>query len=98
MDLKFYYALGWQEFKNKKGKSMIAFMQIAQIGIVAGFVMGMAAMLLNKIKFTSLDLTRYMGGLLTGQPVGKVNFIAGFSFHMLASVLLAWIYVYGINY
>lgn len=72
-------------------------MFVIQSGIIAGIIMGIIAMVLNKIKFTTLDLTKYFGGLLTGQATGTVNFVAGFTLHIFASALIALIYVYLIN-
>ncbi len=71
---------------------MFELVHVAKIGIVAGIVMGMAAMILNLLKFTKLDLTTYMGSLITGKPSGPINFIAGFTAHIFASAALAIVY------
>ena len=73
---------------------MFEMMYLAKVGVIAGVVMGVAAMILNMIKFTTLDLTKYFGCLLTGQSTGRVNFIAGFVFHLCASAFFAILYDY----
>ena len=65
-----------------------------KVGVIAGVVMGMSAMILNMIKFTTLDLTKYSGALLTGQAAGRVNFIAGFCLHIIASGFFGVVYAY----
>lgn len=76
---------------------MFEALYVAKVGIAAGLIMGMAAMILGMIKFTNLDLTKYMGGLLTGKPSGVVNFVAGFSFHIFVSIILAFVYLFFIT-
>lgn len=66
---------------------------VFKVGVVAGLVMGLVAMGLNLIKLTTLDLTKYFGALLTGQIAGRTNFIAGFLLHVLASGILANLYM-----
>src|SRR3990167_996592 len=72
---------------------MFELVHVARVGIIAGVVMGMAAMILNLIKFTTLDLTMTMGCLLTRQSKGIIPFVAGFSFHICASAVIAIIYM-----
>ncbi|MFA5999343.1 MAG: hypothetical protein WC747_04975 [Candidatus Babeliales bacterium] len=76
---------------------MFEIIYICKVGILAGIIMGMAAMILNLVKFTTLDLTSYMGCLLTKRSSGTINFIAGFSFHLFASAVLALVYVFVIG-
>ncbi|MCX5924454.1 MAG: hypothetical protein NTZ68_03460 [Candidatus Dependentiae bacterium] len=76
---------------------MFEIIYICKVGILAGIIMGMAAMILNLVKFTTLDLTAYMGCLLTKRSSGMINFIAGFSFHLFASAALALVYVFVIG-
>ena len=76
---------------------MFEALYVAKVGIAAGLIMGMVAMILNMIKFTTLDLTTYMGSLLTGKPSGTLNFVAGFSFHLLVSIILAFVYLFFIT-
>ena len=71
---------------------MFEIMYLAKIGIIAGLLIAMVGMFLGMIKFTTLDLTKYFGCLLTGHAAGRINFIAGFVFHMIASVALAILY------
>ncbi len=77
---------------------MFEMLYLFKIGIVAGVIMGMAAMFLKIIKFTTLDLTKYVGCLLTGQSSGRVNFIAGFVAHLGAAVFFAFVYNYVIRH
>ncbi|OGB86353.1 hypothetical protein A3J41_00790 [candidate division TM6 bacterium RIFCSPHIGHO2_12_FULL_38_8] len=65
-----------------------------KVGVVSGMIMGIAAMILHKIKFTTLDLTRYFGALLTGKASGTVNFISGFIFHLIVSGILGFVYAF----
>jgi hypothetical protein len=67
---------------------------IVQVGVIAGMIMGAIAMVLNKLKFTTLNLTQYFGALVTGKAAGKLNFISGFLLHLLASGFFAWIYLF----
>lgn len=78
----------------KKGSYMFELIHVARIGIVAGIIMGMTAMILNLVKFTTLDLTMTMGCLLTRQSKGIIPFVAGFSFHIFASAAIAIIYMF----
>ncbi len=73
---------------------MFEMFYLVKVGLTAGIIMGMAAMILNMVKFTTLDLTKYVGCLLTGQAAGRVNFIAGFVAHLIASVVFAILYHY----
>lgn len=63
-----------------------------KVGVISGMIMGVVAMILNKIKFTSLDLIRYFGGLLTGKASGSVNFVSGFVFHLVVAGCLGLVY------
>lgn len=73
---------------------MIFSWSVFAAGVMAGLVMGLVAMVLNKIKFTTLDLTKYFGALLTGYIAGYTNFIAGFVLHIVASGIFANLYVF----
>lgn len=73
------------------------FIALFKIGMIAGVAMGLVAMTLNKIKFTTLNLTQYVGALLTGQISGWTNFLAGFIFHLIVSGLLANMYFFVIR-
>lgn len=73
---------------------MFEVIYLIKVGIIAGVIMGMAAMVLQMIKFTTLDLTKYVGCLLTGHSTGRVNFIAGFIAHLGASAVFAILYDY----
>lgn len=73
---------------------MFEILYLAKIGLIAGVIMGMAAMILQMIKFTTLDLTKYVGCLLTGHAAGRVNFVAGFVAHLCASAFFSILYAY----
>lgn len=77
---------------------MFEMIYLVKVGLIAGIIMGMAAMILNMIKFTTLDLTKYVGCLLTGHSAGRVNFIAGFVAHLIASAFFAVVYNYLIDH
>lgn len=66
---------------------------IALQGIISGLIMGTFAMTMNMLKVTSLNLTEYMGCLITGKKSGPASFIAGFGAHIVASALIAMIYI-----
>jgi hypothetical protein len=63
-----------------------------KIGVIAGFVMVFVAATLHQIKFTTLDLIKYFGGLLTGKIAGSANFISGLLLHLCASGVWANLY------
>lgn len=65
----------------------------AKIGVFAGLVIAVIGTILGMLKFSALDLTNYSGCMITGQSKGKAPFIAGFIFHMIASVALGIAYL-----
>ncbi len=71
---------------------MFSILYLFQTGVISGLLVSVLAIFLGMTKFTTLNLTQYFGALLTGQSSGKVNFIAGFVFHILVSGCLANIY------
>lgn len=71
---------------------------LVQFGLIAGIVMGICAIILNISGFTKLNLTEYLGCLLTGHKSGSVSFIAGFTAHLLFSILFAYLYFYSAAY
>lgn len=76
---------------------MISMLLSFKVGLFSSLIIAIPAVILNKIRFTTLDLTTYMGGLLTGQSSGRTNFLAGFIFHIIASVCIVAVYIYFIN-
>lgn len=74
---------------------MLMLLYIIKIGLIAGIIMSLVGMALGMLGFTKLDLTTYVGCLLSGQSKGKVPLITGTLFHLFASaffaVLYAWI-------
>lgn len=77
---------------------MLSNMFIAQAGLIAGLVMGTIAMIIHMLGLTSLNLTEYMGCMLTHKKSGPVSFAAGFIVHLIASVMFAFIYQHLIGY
>ncbi len=73
-------------------------MCIAKAGLMAGVAMGVVAMALNMLKITSLDITKYMGCMLTGQSSGTTSMVAGLVAHLAASVVFAFVYVWVARY
>lgn len=69
-----------------------------KVGIIAGLIMAVVAMLLGFARFSSLDLTTYTGCMLTGQNKGKAPFIAGFLFHIFMSAVFGVVYLYLIHF
>lgn len=72
---------------------MFTMFYLFQVGVIAAVAVGVVAMTLKMLNFTTLDLTKYFGSLLTGQVSGRTNFIAGFVFHLLVGGILANIYL-----
>jgi len=66
----------------------------AKVGIIAGIAIAVLGMALGILKFSTLDLTTYTGCMITNQNKGAAPFIAGFMFHMIASVVLGIAYLY----
>ena len=77
---------------------MLTNMFIVQAGLVAGIVMGMFAMIMHMLNLTTLNLTKYMGCMLTNKKSGPVSFLAGFGAHLVASVIFSFIYLHIIKY
>lgn len=71
---------------------------VAKAGLMAGIIMGIIAMMLNMMKVTTLDLTQYIGCMLTGQKSGAVSMAAGLVVHLIMSVVFAFIYVWIAEY
>ena len=71
---------------------------VAKAGLMAGVIMGVIAMMLNMMKVTTLDLTQYIGCMLTGQKSGAVSMAAGLVIHLVMSVIFAFIYVWIAEY
>lgn len=69
-----------------------------KVGIFAGLVMAAVGTILGLLRFTNLDLTTYMGCMLTGTNQGKLPFIAGFVFHIIISALFGVVYLWVIHY
>lgn len=72
---------------------MVVTMHIITQGIIAGLIMGVFAMAMNMMKYTTLNLTEYMGCMLTGKKTGNSSVAAGFGAHLLASAMFAVIYI-----
>jgi len=82
----------------QKGEKMISNMFVVQAGLIAGVVMGLFAMVMNMLELTSLNLTSYMGCMLTQKKSGPLSFAAGSIAHLLASVMFAFIYLHLLAY
>lgn len=67
---------------------------IAKAGLLAGIVMALVAMALKALKFTKLDLTQYVGCILTGKASGMANMLAGVGVHVVMSIVFAFVYVW----
>lgn len=67
---------------------------IIKAGMLAGIIMSAVAMMLNMLKITSLDITKYVGCMMTGQSSGMTSMIAGLAVHSFMSVLFAFVYAW----
>lgn len=74
------------------------FFQITQYGLTAGITMSIVAIALSITGFTKLNLTEYLGCLLTGQKTGYLSFILGATSHLIFSVVFAYLYIQIVSY
>jgi hypothetical protein len=77
---------------------MSTIVSILWAGIIGGTVMQLWVLLLYRIGFTSLNLIRYLGCIVTGTTDGTLNFIAGTAIHFAISLFDAFVYTFVLNF
>lgn len=77
---------------------IISLIQLIKYSIASGLIMSVFGTILQIIGFTNLDIGTYLGCLLTGKKSGKASFFSGFATHLIASVVIAYLYLQAINY